>query len=161
MGNGISITVDASDLARIDALVSRLSAFDASELMTGVAALGESQTRRRIQEEKTAPDGSAWPANREGTPILLRSGEHLLGTVAFTASGAEAEWGSSWQHAHVHQNGMVITPKNGPQLSFMLGGKLVHAKKVTIPARPFVGISADNAEEIQHLISDVFGGLVR
>jgi phage gpG-like protein len=161
MGAGISIVVDVSDLGRAEAFFQRLSTFEAGELMTGVGALGESQTRRRIQEEKTAPDGSAWPANKEGTPILVRSGEHLLGSLGSTASAAETEWGASWEHAHVHQTGMVITPKNGPHLSFMLGGKLVHAKKVSVPPRPFIGISAENAEEIQHLITDVFGGLVR
>lgn len=161
MGDGISITVDVSDFAHVERLVSRLSAFDATELMSSIGAMGESQTRRRISEEKTAPDGSAWPANREGTSILLKSGEHLLGSLAWTASSAEAEWGASWQHAHVHQNGMVIVPKNAEQLSFMLGGKLVHAKKVTIPKREFVGLSEANATEILHLVTDVFGGMLQ
>lgn len=155
-----SITVDVSDLAHVERLVSRFTAFDATELMSGIGAMGESQTRRRITDEKTAPDGSAWPANKEGTPILVKSGEHLLGSLAWTSASAEFEWGASWEHAHVHQDGMTITPKQAERLSFMLGGKLVHAKKVTIPKRTFVGLSAENIAEIGHLCTDVFGGML-
>jgi phage gpG-like protein len=161
MADGVSITVDVADFAAIERLVSRMSAFDATELMSVISAMGESQTRRRISDEKTAPDGTAWAPNREGTPILLKSGEHLLGSIAWTSSAAEAEWGASWEHAHVHQSGMTIVPKNAKQLSFMLGGKLVHAKKVTIPARPFIGLSAENGEEILRLVTDVFGEMLQ
>ncbi len=158
---GVSITVDVSDFARVEALVTRLSAFDATELMSAVGAMGESQTRRRITEEKTGPDGTAWVPNREGTSILLKTGEHLLGSLAWDASSTQAEWGAAWEYAHVHQDGATITPKAAKQLSFMLGGKLVHAKKVTIPARPFIGLSTENGEEILRLVTDVFGGLLQ
>lgn len=161
MADGVSITVDVADLAHVEALVSRISNFDATELMSAIGAMGESQTRRRISDEKTSPDGTAWAPNREGTSILLKSGEHLLASIAWTSSAAEAEWGASWEHAHVHQDGMVITPKNAAQLSFMLGGKLVHAKKVTIPKREIVGLSEDNKVEILQLVTDVFGGLLQ
>lgn len=158
---GVSITVDVSDFARVEALVTRLSTFDASELMSEIGAMGESQTRRRITDEKTSPDGAAWAPNREGTSILMRTGEHLLASIGWSSSGAEAEWGAAWEHAHVHQDGAIITPKAANQLTFMLGGKLVHAKKVTIPARPVVGLSAENAQEILQLVTDVFGGLLQ
>lgn len=39
MSNGISITVDVTDFARVEALVSRLAAFDATELMSGIGAM--------------------------------------------------------------------------------------------------------------------------
>lgn len=158
---GVSITVDVFDFAKVEALVTRLSAFDATELMSAVGAMGESQTRRRITDEKTAPDGTAWAPNREGTSILSKTGEHLLGSIAWVSSAAEAEWGAAWEYAHVHQFGATITPKSAAQLSFMLGGSLVHAKKVTIPSRPFVGLSAENGEEILQLVTDVFGGLLQ
>lgn len=43
----------------------------------------------------------------------------------------------------------------------MLGGSFVLAKQVTIPARPFIGLSDDNRQEIVDLVTDVFGGLIR
>lgn len=161
MSNGISITVDVTDFARVEALVSRLSAFDATELMSGIGAMGESQTRRRITDEKTSPDGAAWAPNREGTSILLKSGEHLLGSLAWESSSTDAEWGAAWEYAHVHQNGATIKPQQADRLAFKVGGKLFRPKQVTIPARPFVGLSADNAQEILHLVTDVFGGMLQ
>lgn len=158
---GVSITVDAADLDRAIARVGRLDDFDASELMSSMGALGESQTRRRISDEKTAPDGAAWPPNKRGGSILVETGGHLLASVAFVSSASEAEWGASWEHAHVHQYGATIVPKGAEALAFSIGGKSVFAKKVTIPPRPFVGLSDDNAEEQLELVTDFLGGLFR
>ncbi|MCW1842297.1 phage virion morphogenesis protein [Prosthecomicrobium hirschii] len=157
---GISITVDASQLEAVTQRLVRRSQVGAVELMTAIGAIGESQTRRRITEEKTGPDGQAWPPNRRGGDILVETGQHLLGSVAYRASAEEAEWGASWEFAHVHQNGATIVPKTKKRLSFMLGGKLVHAHKVTIPARPFVGLSAENRREIEDLVTDWLGRLM-
>ena len=153
----ISITLDVSDL---DAALKRLRPlfdFDPSELMTTLGALGESQTRRRISEEKTAPDGTPWKPNTAGTSILVDSGQHLLYSIAWTASAEEATWGATWEHAHVHQDGMTIVPKESDRLVFQLGGRTVFAKEVTIPARPFVGLSEDNRREILDVVTDHFG----
>lgn len=58
---------------------------------------------------------------------------------------------------------MVITPKNGQALKFwyVQGGfvEFVVAKSVTIPSRPFVGLSTENRTEIEDLVSDHFGRL--
>ena len=55
MGNGISIVVDVSDLSRIDALVGRLSAFDAAELMTG-GRLTDTLLRFELHTPNGGPD---------------------------------------------------------------------------------------------------------
>lgn len=153
----VSITMDVTGLEGILKTLRPIFDFEPTELMTAIAALGESQTRRRISEEKTAPDGTPWQPNSQGTPILVETGQHLLYSVAWTASASEAEWGAAWEHAHVHQNGMVIVPKQAKALAFQLGGKTVTAKSVTIPARPFVGLSAENEQEILDLVTDVLG----
>lgn len=151
---GVSITVDTSDLDRVIAKFGGLDKIPTSDLMEGIGAIGESQTRRRITDEKTGPDGQAWPANREGTSILLRTGQHLLASVAYVAGGDTAEWGASWEFAHVHQFGATIKPKNKKRLSFLVGGNRVSAKQVKIPARPFVGISSENETEIEEILQD-------
>lgn len=155
----VSITIDVTGLNGALRALRPIFDFEPSELMTAIAALGESQTRRRISEEKTAPDGTPWLPNTEGTPILVATGQHLLYSIAWTASASEAEWGAAWEHAHVHQDGMVIVPKQAKALVFQLGGKTVAAKSVTIPARPFVGLSAENEQEIVELVTDMFGAL--
>lgn len=159
--SGVGIVVDLSGLKVAEALLARIANFDESELLTAIGELGESQTRQRITDEKTAPDGSAWAPNREGTSILMRTGGNLLGSVAYIVGSGEVAWGASWEFAHVHQDGANISAKNAKALFFRIGGKKVAAKSVVIPARPFVGLSADNAKEIEELVTDVFGKLLQ
>ncbi|QRE74386.1 phage virion morphogenesis protein [Methylobacterium aquaticum] len=156
---GVSITIDASEFGMAADRLRQFVSFDPAPLMEEIAALGESQTRRRISEEKTAPDGTPWEPNRNGTPILTETGQHLLASVAFYASSEEAVWGAAWEFAHIHQEGAVIAAKNAPYLVFFSGGAWHSAKSVTIPARPFVGLSDDNRAEIEDLVSDHFGRL--
>lgn len=159
---GVSLTLDASGLDGALKVLEPLLEFEGSELMSIIGAMGESQTRRRIESEKTSPDGAAWPPNLKGTSILVETGQHLLYSIAWQSSASEAEWGSSWEFAHVHQDGMTIKPKNAkhlavPAAAFGASGGVRFAKQVTIPARPFVGLSSDNAEEIVDLVTDYFG----
>jgi len=158
MNAGVAIQIDVASLAQIDALVSRLAHIDEQELLTEIGALGESQTRERIEAGGPAPDGSAWAPNRASTPILMATGRHLHDSVGFVVGASMVEWGASWEFAHVHQDGAVIKPKNGDALKFWFvsGGftEFVIAKQVTIPARPFVGLSADNRADIEEQITD-------
>jgi len=153
----VRLEIDASDLQRTMDLVSDLGDFQSAPLMEEIAALGESQTRRRITDEKTAPDGSAWPDNLAGTSILQDTGTNLLDSIAFSSGEDVAEWGASWEFAHVHQFGAVIKAKNAPFLSFAHAGGYARVKEVTIPERPFVGISDENVEEIRELVTGFFG----
>lgn len=156
---GIAIVVDTTGLDTLNALTSRLGAAETEELLTEIGGILANSTRERITDTKTSPDGAAWPPNLRGGSILLESGRHLLDTIAFIASADQVEVGSSWPLAHVHQDGMTITPKNAPALSFMLAGRRVFAKKVTIPARPFVGFSAEDREKVEQLATDWLGRL--
>ncbi len=153
----ISIVVDTSDFGDVFRKLRPLTEFDEVELMSTIGQLGARQTTRRIEEEKTSPDGAPWQPNLEGTSILVDTGLNLLYSIASTASASEAEWGSNWQYAHVHQNGMVIKPKSAKALSFKVGGNFAQVKSVSIPARPFVGLSEENRQEIMDLVTDLFG----
>lgn len=154
--SGVSITVDIAGLGAAVAAVDRLAHLDEGALLTAVGAVGEMQTRRRIEAEKTSPEGAPWRPNREGTSTLLRSGEHLRDSIAYAVGPGLVRWGSSWQYAHVHQYGATITAK-GRGLVFTSGGRKRFAKRVTIPARPFVGLSAANGIELDRVVTDVLG----
>lgn len=156
---GIVIEIDAQDFDGVFKKLRPIFDFQPEELMSAIGSLGDSQTRRRIEEEKTAPDGTPWKPNLEGTSILMQSGQNLLASLAWTASADEAEWGATWEYAHVHQDGMTIIPKEKKALFFTVGGNPVTAKEVTIPARPFVGLSSENVREIVELVTDHFGVL--
>ncbi|MCO5083395.1 MAG: phage virion morphogenesis protein [Rhizobiaceae bacterium] len=154
----VQIVVDVGDFDRAFRALRPIFDFQPEELMSTIGALGESQTRRRISEEKTSPDGEPWAPNRKGTSILMESGQHLLASVAWTASADEAVWGAAWEFAHVHQFGATIVPKNAEFLAVPNpAGGIFRSKEVTIPAREFVGISAENAAEIIDVVTDHFG----
>lgn len=160
----VALAIDISDLQFALAHVSRLSldGADQAQLLENIGELGENQTRRRIEVEKTAPDGTPWQPNLEGHSILLASGRHLRDSVAFHISGAdEVEWGEAWEFAHVHQYGATILPKVAQKLAFKVNGRQVFASKVTIPARPSVGLSAQNREELTEHVSDFLARLER
>lgn len=159
--SGVGISIEVSGLEQAIDVVDRLAALPEGALLTAIGAIGESQTRRRIESEKTSPDGAPWKPNRDGTSILFRSGEHLRDSIAFEVTGAAVRWGSSWQFAHVHQHGATIVPKSAKRLVFRSGGARRFAKKVTIPARPFVGLSAANAVEMNRVVTDFLGHLAQ
>jgi phage virion morphogenesis protein len=157
---GVKIEIDRAALDAVNHLVTGLTEFDAGELCAEIVQLGENQTRKRIESGGPGPDGEAWPPNQAGTPILFQTGRHLHDSIASSSSGDGGEWGAAWEFAHVHQYGATIKPKDAEQLSFMIGDKRVFAKSVTIPARPFVGVSADDAQEIREQVTDFLGRLL-
>lgn len=154
----ISIVVDTSDFTDAFRRLKPLIDFDAYALMSEIGSQGESQTRDRVLMDKTSPDGAPWLPNTTGTPILVKDGG-LVGSLSSRASNTEAEWGASQEYAHVHQNGMTIIPKNKKALQFKIGNQVITVKSVTIPARPFIGLSEENRQEIIDLVTDFFGAL--
>lgn len=53
-------------------------------------------------------------------------------------------WGSNKIYAAVHRFGAVIRPKTAEAVRFRLASGLVRARSVTIPARPYLGLSAED-----------------
>ena len=138
------ITLDTRELAALNAQLARLSALDLDGLTADLALQGESQTRRRISEEKTGPEGAAWPAWSEGYAATRHGGHSLLECeghlIASLESGADADtawWGSDMVYAATHQFGDA--------------GR-------NIPARPYLGISPQNKRELADLIDHFLRG---
>jgi len=122
-------------------------------------------TQRRFAEQK-APDGTPWkPLNPEyakgkkGTKILQEQGMRggLLGSIVWQLrpDGQGVEVGTNKVYGAIHQFGGTIVPRTAEALVFKLNGKLVHAKKVTIPARPYLGISPDDETEMLAIVADL------
>ncbi|SOC26837.1 phage virion morphogenesis protein [Stappia indica] len=153
----VSLVIDIDGLDEALVRLKPITDFEPAPLMEALAAIGESQTRRRIESEKTAPDGTPWPDNLAGTPILRETGRNLLDSVASQASAEVAEWGAAWEYAHVHQDGMTIVPREAKKLAFAFAGGFAVVDEVTIPARPFVGISDENREELREVVTDYLG----
>lgn len=142
-----TIDARAEGLEAVEKALSRLDPLASGELLEGVARMVQEQTRRRITNEKRAPSGAAWLPNRAGTPILYRSGA-LARSIDYAVSGETAIVGSGLVYAGIHQRGGTITPKKAKRLVFRMGNRTIFARKVKIPARPYLGLSAENAEDV-------------
>jgi phage virion morphogenesis protein len=95
-------------------------------------------TRERARQA-VAPDGSAWPAlseryaARKRGPKMLRESGVLLGGLVREVSGHELRLGSVEPYAAIHQ----------------FGGEAGRDLAATIPARPYLGLSAEDEEMIR------------
>lgn len=144
---------DAGVLAALRALSGRLA--DMTPINADIAALGESSTRLRFRTE-TGPDGRAWKpslrAQLSGGKTLTKDG-HLAGSLSARHGRDFAEWGVNRIYAAIHQFGGVIRAKSAQALRFPLaGGGFATVKSVTMPARPFLGLSADDRADILDIL---------
>lgn len=146
--SGVSIRVHVAGIAEVETALARLSTFQASTLLEALARLIRESARERLISGGPAPDGAAWAPNKEGrTPILHRTGA-LARSIDYRVAGDQAIVGSGLVYAAIHQFGGTIVPKSKPALVFRIGGRLVRTKKVTMPARPYIGLSADDRSEV-------------
>lgn len=161
----IGLDVNLHDIDRLNALMDRVQTFDnhRHELLEMIGATVESQTRRRIEEEQTAPDGSPWPAwssgyaaTRHGNQSLLQSEGHLIDSLHYVVGVDDVRIETNLIYAAIHQFGGTIKPKNGRYLVFPLGEQTIFAKEVDIPARPFMGLSEDNIDEIEQAMHSFY-----
>ncbi len=129
-----------------------------SELLDSIGRYFQEDTRERIEVTKTSPDGQAWAPNRQGTSTLYDSG-NLSASIDYAVSGSSVAIGSGLIYALIHQKGGEIKPKNADRLAFMVGNQLVFAMKVTIPARAYLGASAENREAVLLMIVDTIAEL--
>lgn len=113
-------------------------------------------TQQRFEDGKS-PAGAAWKpsirASRDGGATLVDRG-HLRDSMTHRASDNEVEVGTNVLYAAVHQFGATINAKTSQGLRFKIGDRFITKQSVTIPARPFLGISEDDAAEIQEILAD-------
>lgn len=123
-------------------------------LMKSIAGTLESSTRRRFRTNK-APDGAPWkPSIRaalNGGRTLFDKG-HLSNSITSASDDHTAMVGTNLIYALIHQVGGVISAKGGGMLKFSLpGGGFAQVAKVTIPARPYIGVSIEDRVNIGDL----------
>lgn len=107
------------------------------------------------------------PYGRPWAPLKSRGGQPLRNTggmmngISHRAARDEVEVGSSFKWAATHQFGATIRPVRARWLRFYVGGAAVFAKKVEIPARPFLplaGLPADWREDVLSTLAANFVG---
>jgi phage virion morphogenesis protein len=96
----------------------------------------------------------AYAAFKKGPGILRESGIRggLQGSITFTAARNQVVVGTAKVYGAVHQFGATIKPRKGKYLIFRMGPKLVFAKHVTIPARPYLGFGTEDRETVMDVL---------
>lgn len=153
---GASFELELSgDLAeRLERLATVVS--DIGPMLDEMGAAMVTGTQRRF-ELGMDPDGSPWlPSRRareEGGQTLLMDG-HLRDSITHNVEDESVVIGSDSPYAAIHQFGGEIRPKRGKSLVFQAGKGMVFVRKVTIPARPFLGLSDSDAEILLGIAED-------
>jgi phage virion morphogenesis protein len=150
----ISIRVDDEEVNRALRRLIRWGQ-DMSPVTRAIAALGANTTRRRFRTQ-TGPEGQRWkPSLRvqiAGGRTLTQDG-HLRDSISSRSSLYTAQWGVNRIYAAIHQFGGKIEAKNAKALRFRgADGGFVVRKAVTMPARPYLGLSDDDRADILDLI---------
>ncbi|MBB4268143.1 phage virion morphogenesis protein [Roseospira visakhapatnamensis] len=178
---GISITVSADDLvtAGLDGLVAR--ADDMSGAMDEIGGMMTTSTRHRF-EMGVDPDGNPWPpslrALAEGGQTLVDRG-HLRAAVTYQATAARVRQGTNLVYARIHQLGGEIKRQARTQTihrRLYADGRLgerfvkrtargavatdhaVGAHTITMPARPYLGLSTADRAQAGEILADWLTG---
>lgn len=133
-------------------------------LMESVGDALVSGTMKRFDEKKD-PKGKPWKPSRraleDGGETLTNKGR-LRDSIDYAATSDKVMVGSNLAYARIHQKGGSIKPKNGKSLKFKgLNGENVFVKEVTIPARPYLGVSKEDMEEVKSTMADFLAGALR
>jgi len=159
------------DLKEVDAVRKMLAeaALDSNDRQRLLGSIGvemESQTKERFGTQRS-PDGESWKALAQKTQDYYMSkgkghrsllvGEGLLrdSITSEVQEGASSVLvGATMEYAAVHQFGATITPKTAKALAVPGYGML---RKVVIPARPYLGVSQNDAAVIASAVSEFLG----
>ncbi len=130
---------------------------DLTPILDNIGAEGEASTAERF-DTNIAPDGTPWAPSlrvqQQGGRTLVLNRD-LADSINYQLDGPDAvEWGSGLIYAAIHQAGGEIRARNGGALAFTLAtGQFVVVEKVTMPARPYLGLSTGDQAEILDIVS--------
>jgi phage virion morphogenesis protein len=129
--------------------LARLSPALLAQVSDEVGSLIEDQTKRRIEDDKTSPDGQPWAPwsprhvarlskrNRATARSLLVGEGDLRDSIQNLVTGTDIMVGTPVIYGAIHQ----------------FGGD-TSAGHPAIPARPYLGLSIENATEVEELVLD-------
>ena len=148
---GVQVEIDVREIASLNARLERLGKVEKTGMLHALGAEVESQTRRRIGEEKESPEGEAWQAwspayaqTRHAGKSILLGEELLLDSITYAVPSDDAVLvGSNLIYAAIHQFGGAEVGRPG------------------LPARPYLGISAENERDLAGVIEDYIEGVFK
>lgn len=150
-------------LGELDLVVGELKRVeDVLPLLQGIGSFLESTTQMRFQTN-IGPDGKPWKrslgAAQRGMPTLVQSTNLRQSLTRAVVTLADIRLGTNVPYAAIHQFGGVIRAKGEGLLTFMLAGiGWRSVREVTMPARPFLGVSDSDMAGIRQLGEDFVRG---
>lgn len=161
---GTSIRLDGD----VSALLRRMRSYseiDRKNLNAALAETARESTLERFRQSRD-PDGKKWKtsirAESTGGRTLIDTAQ-LRNSIKSYYDDKGFAVGTNAKHGSTHQFGAkdrTIRAKTTRGLRFQVGGKWVTKQqvKVDIPARPFLGLSSEDMEEIKATVEEFIGG---
>lgn len=142
--------------------LNRLSHLETRGVLNSIAEGLRTSTVERFTEEKS-PEGTSWKtsirAREEGGKTLTKTTQ-LKNSIRSEVSDGGLAVGTNDIRAATHQFGdeRTIRAKNKKYLTFKVGGqwRRVAYVKVSIPPRPFLGISEEDEQDIKDSLEEIF-----
>ena len=140
--------------------LNRLGNMDIRGIINSMAEGLRTSTVERFTEEKT-PEGTSWRpsirAMEEGGKTLTKTAQ-LKTSIRSEVSDSGLAVGTNDIRAATHQFGdkRTIRARNKRYLTFRIGGqwRRAAAVNVNIPARPFLGISREDEQDIKDILEE-------
>lgn len=160
---GTSIRLDGD----VSALLRKMRAYseiDRKSLNAALAETARESTLERFRQSRD-PSGRRWKtsirAAATGGKTLIDSSQ-LRNSIKSYSDEKGFAVGTNVKHGATHQfgdSGRTIRAKTKKGLRFQVGGRWVTKKQVkaSIPARPFLGLSDEDMEEIKATVEEFVG----
>lgn len=149
------------------AMLRRIRSFSEIDRRSINAALAQGvreSTLERFRQSK-GPDGRRWKSSKrailEGGKTLVKTAQ-LRNSIHARSDASGFAVGTNAKHAATHQfgePGRIIRARRKKVLRFQYNGKWVSKKqvRVKIPARPFLGLSDEDMQEMKATVEDFIG----
>ena len=139
------------------AMLRKIRSFSEIDKKSINAALAEGVRESTLERFKKSRD----PSGKRWKKTLIQSAQ-LRNSIKSKSDATGFAVGTNVKHAATHQfgePGRTIRARRKKALCFQVGGKWVSKKQVRIriPARPFLGLSDDDMQEIKATVEDFIG----
>lgn len=164
---GYSIRLEG-DVRKLMKRLKHYSDLDKKHITAAMAEAVRTSTLERYKQEKD-PEGKKWKssirAEAEGGKTLTDTAR-LRNSIRAKSDVSGFTVGTNTIYASTHQLGekgrkITIRAKTSKGLVFKIGDQWIRKRQVTvrvkIPARPFLGLSEDDLQEIKGTLEDALG----
>lgn len=141
------------DWKRLAEQINNLSNVDYKKLHEQIGEALVSNTQLRFRNG-VAPNNKKWVRGYKARGQILVDSRRLRNAIHKRVTRTGVEVGTNVRYARIHQYGGVIKAKRAKYLSFNSGRGWARKKEVRIPARPFIGIGAEDKQDILEIFKN-------